>query len=339
MENTILFKSKQEVEIVKEYPEPIMDVAQLAHVEILSPKPEETIKFFTEILGLELTDQKGNSVYLRAYEENYHHSLKVTESEKAGLGHAGWRARTPQALLRRVKEIEASGLGIGWIEGDLGHGPAYQFTTPDGHLMELFFDVEYLDASEDQKTVLLNRAQKRPKSGVPVRRLDHINLMTPNPKENSDFLMDVLGFRLTEKIVNENKTLGTWLSISNIVHELAFMNDPSKSTGRLHHICYWYGVPQNLFDVADLCKENNIEIELGPRKHSISQAFCLYVYEPGGNRVELFGDAGYLIFDPTWKAPIWSDLQQVSDRGIGAGFTESYWNYGTPDVKAPVEVD
>jgi hypothetical protein len=32
--------------------EPVFEVAQLAHVELLTPKPEETLRFFTELLGL-----------------------------------------------------------------------------------------------------------------------------------------------------------------------------------------------------------------------------------------------------------------------------------------------
>lgn len=334
------FKSASEVEMLKSYPEPVLDIAQLAHVEILSPKPEESVKFFTDILGMSVSARHGQSVYLRAYEDFYHHTLKITEAPQAGLGHASWRATSPNALLRRVKAIESSGLGRGWIEGDLGHGAAYEFTTPDGHLMEVLWDVEYYDVEENQKTILLNRPQKRPGHGVPVRRLDHINLMASDVQSNTKFLMDHLGFKLTEKIVDDAGTiLGSWLSVSNLVHETAFMNDPSEARGRFHHVCYWYGVPQNLFDVADLCKENNIFIELGPRKHSISQAFCLYVYEPGGNRVELFGDAGYLIFDPAWEPIIWNNLEQISNRGIGAGFTDSYWNYGTPaTVVEPIKL-
>ncbi len=333
----ISFKSSKEVELAADFQEPIFDVAQLAHVEIYSPKPEKTVRFFTDILGMEVNDQAGQSVYLRAYEDFYHHSLKVTEAKEPGLGHASWRATSPQALLRRVKAIEASGFGGGWIEGDLGHGAAYQFTTPDGHQMELLWDVDYYQAPLNQMTKLQNRPQKRPGVGVPVRRLDHINLMTHDTTKNTKFLMDNLGFRLTEQIIDQGNLLGSWLSVSNIVHEIAFMHDP-VSQGRLHHVCYWYGTPQNLFDVADLCKDHDIFVELGPRKHSISQAFCLYVYEPGGNRIELFGDAGYLIFDPAWKPITWTNIEEVDARGVGAGFTESYWIYGTPDpVKAAIK--
>ena len=33
--------------------------------------------------------------------------------------------------------------------------------------------------------------------------------------------------------------------------------------------------------------ENGVYIETGPHKHAIQQTFFLYVYEPGGNRVEV----------------------------------------------------
>ena len=145
---------------MKTIKEPIFDVGQLAHVEIFSPKPEETVDFFTRLLGMSVTARSGQSVYLRAYEESYHHSLKVTEAKEAGLGHAAWRTISPQALQRRVEAVKATGLGRGWIEGDIGHGEAYQFTTPDGHLMELFYDVDYYQAKENEKTKLLNRANQ-----------------------------------------------------------------------------------------------------------------------------------------------------------------------------------
>lgn len=98
------------------YPEPIFDVAQLAHVEIYTPDMDGTLWFFKELIGLEETERHGDSVYLRAYEDWYHHTLKVTKREKPGLGHVAWRTSSPQALERRVRALEEAGLGDGWIE-------------------------------------------------------------------------------------------------------------------------------------------------------------------------------------------------------------------------------
>ncbi len=51
-----------------------------------------------------------------------------------------------------MKSVETAGLGRGWIDGDLGHGPAYQFETPEGHKMEIFYEVEYYEASEEKRS-------------------------------------------------------------------------------------------------------------------------------------------------------------------------------------------
>ena len=313
------------------YVEKIFDVAQLAHVEILTPTPEKTIEFFVKMIGLEIVETIGEQTYLRAYEENYKYSLIITKSDEPGLGHVAWRTTSPQALERRVKAIEASGYGIGWENDSNGHGPAYQFTTPDGHKMEVLWEVDYYECAEENRSKLLSRFQKRPQQGVPVRRLDHINLMSSNPAADTKFLQEVLGFQVREQIVDGDFVVGTWNSVSNLVHEIAFMAEPTGAKGKLHHVCYWYGVPQNLYEAADLLKDHDYFIEIPPNKHGVSQAFCMYAYEPGGNRVELFGDAGYLIFDPDWKTLTW-DMATVPGNGdtwIGAAFPDSFWNYGT----------
>jgi sulfite reductase alpha subunit-like flavoprotein len=79
-----------------------------------------------------------------------------------------------------VKDLEKSGFGKGWIDGDIGHGTAYQFVTPDNHLIEFLWEIDYYEASESERTILKNRPQKRPNKGIPVRRLDHLNLMSSN---------------------------------------------------------------------------------------------------------------------------------------------------------------
>jgi catechol 2,3-dioxygenase len=322
-----------------EFKEPIFDVAQLAHVEILTPKPDETLWFFKELLALAETERAGQSVYLRAYEDFYHHTLKVTESDEPGLGHVAWRTTSPQALDRRVEAIEATGLGQGWSDGDKGHGPAYRFTTPDGHNMELLWEVDYAEIPEEKKSGLINRPQKRPLKGVPVRRLDHVNLLASDVTTNREFMQENLGFRLRENIVLDNGAeAGAWISVSPLVHEIALMGDQTGSRGRFHHVCYWYGIPQHNSDIAEVFSEYGIQIEAGPGKHGISQALFMYVFEPGGNRVELFGDAGYLIFDPTWKPVTWKE--EELEKGIifyGSPLPAEFFLYGTPHVASVPE--
>jgi catechol 2,3-dioxygenase len=300
------------------------------------------VRFFHDLLGLEISHCAGQSVYLRAYEDFYQYTLKITEAAQPGLEEITWRATTPEALRRRVAALEASGFGQGWRENDYAQGPAYVFITPDGHRMKLLWELEYFVAPEALQSKLRNRPSKRPLRGVPVRRLDHVNLMVNEVQPNRQFMMDMLSFRLREqKIGDGGVEVGAWLSVSALAHELALMRDATRSYGRFHHVAYWYGAAQHLLDIADIFSERDVKIEAGPAKHGATQAYFLYAFEPGGNRVELFGDTGYLIFDPTWQTVVWNVANEVdlekSSIWFGGNLPPTFYRYGTPPVSTDKE--
>src|SRR6476619_8225345 len=99
--------------------EQLHDVAHIAHAELHTPTPDESLRFFVVVLGMEEEARDGQSVFLRGWGDYLRYSLKLTESPQAGLGHVALRAWSPEALERRVAAIEATGLGDGWIDGDV----------------------------------------------------------------------------------------------------------------------------------------------------------------------------------------------------------------------------
>lgn len=313
--------------------EPVQDVAHLGHFEMLTPRPDESLHFFKEVMGMEETDRQGQSVYLRAWGDYDHCTLKLTEAPHAGIGHVGWRAVSPQALERRVKALMVAGLGQGWIDGDVGHGAAYQFTDPDGHPMEIYYESQKYLAPEEMKSRLFNQPQRYSGRGASVRRIDHVNLMCKDVPTNRQFLQDVLGFHLRELLQPEQDGVeeGAWLSVTPLVHDIAYTRDFTGSHGRLHHIAYWVDAREEVLRAADVMSEHDIFIEAGPAKHNITQAFYLYCYEPGGNRVEIFS-SGYLIFAPDWEPIIWRKKER--GRGVywGGTLPQSFKTYGTPIV-------
>ncbi|MEM8821657.1 MAG: VOC family protein [Pseudomonadota bacterium] len=317
--------------------EPIFDIAHISHVELLTPKVDETVGFFKQLMGLHETGRSGSSVYLRGYDERYHHSLQVTDSDCAGLGHIGLRTTSRAALDRRVAVLQEMDAGGGWIEGAVGYGAAYEFRTPDGHRMRVFWEVERPSAPDGHKSRLLNRPTRRPVTGVPVRRLDHVNVMCSDVAPVRDFLQRATGARLREAIVsNDGPVIGAWLSHNALNHDIALTMDMAGGRGRLHHVAFYYGVPQHLFDMADVLREQDILIEAGPGRHGITQGSFLYCFEPGGNRIELFGDEGYLIFEPDFEPVIWpeSDLK-LGLSYYGAELPLSGAAVGTPDMPLP----
>jgi catechol 2,3-dioxygenase len=318
-------------------PEPIQDVAHLGHVELLTPKPEESLRFFTNVLGMSETARSGQSVYLRGAGDYELHTLKLTEHRHAGIGHVAWRTVSRKALARRVAALEASGFGRGWIEGDLGHGSAYQFVDPDGHRMELYYDAERYRAPDDQRSRLKNQPQRYSHIGAGIRRLDHVNLLCDDVTSNRAFMQESLGFRLREHVILDDGTeAAAWISVTQLVHDVAYTLDAARVRGRLHHVAFWVDNREDVLRAADVLLENDIVIETGPSKHAITQAFFLYGFEPGGNRVEIFS-GGYIIFAPDWEPIVWTQAERARGQAWGLRIPESFHSYGTPVVEVARE--
>lgn len=313
-------------------PEPIFDLAHLTHIELLTPNPEASLWFFTHVLSLREVERRGQSVYLRAYGDYQRYSLKLTEAKRPGLGHAAFRTTSPAALERRVAALQRTAYASGWAEGDAGDGPAFQFTSPDGHSFELLYELRHFVPAEAERPYLKNQPQQLPHGGARARSLDHLNLLANEVTANKQFFLDTLGFRLSEQIVmDDGRETAAWMRVTAKSYDLVFTNDATGSRGRLHHLAYRVDNREDLLRTADLYTENGIQIETGPNKHPAGQTFFLYALEPGGNRVEVCA-GGYLIMAPDWEPITWTETERKRGQGWGTPTVPSFHSYGTPDV-------
>jgi catechol 2,3-dioxygenase len=313
--------------------EPIWDIAHLAHVELLTPKLEASLRFFVDVMGMSVTATVGDSVYLRAYDDYEHHSLKLTASPQAGMRHFAWRTRSPQALARRVSAIEKTGLAVGWNNGDLGHGPAYEFRSPDGHLTEIYFETEKYKSGLADSSALKNTASRFPARGINVRRIDHLNLFTSDVRAFRDFQLNTLGGILTETIVDNLTDMtpkAAWFMVNSKSYDLAVTEDHLGLNGRFHHLTYAVNSREEVLIAADICLENGVFIETGPHKHTIQQTFFLYVYEPGGNRIEIANTTARLILDPDYQTVVWTQEERKKGQAWGLQTVGSFHTQGTP---------
>src|SRR5690349_5055580 len=216
-------------------PEPIHDIAHLGHVELLTPKFEESRRFFIDVMGMTQSGEKDGSVYLRGWDDYERYSLKLTDSKTSGIGHIAFRTRSPQALERRAAALKGSGFDVGWTDGDLGHGKTFVCKDPDGHLIELYYDTEWYNPPADQKPALKNQAQRFPARGCNVRRLDHWNGLAVDIKACRLFFENYLGFRTTEMIILNDGTEGAmWMTATNKSYDFAYTRDRTGTSGRLH---------------------------------------------------------------------------------------------------------
>lgn len=315
--------------------EPCFDVAHLGHVELYTDRFDESLDFFTRVYGLTESGRDAGSAYLRAFDDYEFHTLKLTRHHTTGVGHIGYRVSSPAALERRVAAIDNAGYGIGWDDGDRGHGRAYRFAGPDGHLFELYWETNEYVAPEDEAPALKNIAQRYHGRGACPRRLDHVNVLAGDVAAFREFAVTCLGARVSEQVQLDSGVLaGCWSTVNNKGYDLACGRDQAGAKGRLHHVTYAVDQREDILRAADLFLENGIFIEAGPHKHAIQGTFFLYVWEPAGNRIELANAGARLILRPDWKTVTWTEAERAKGQawGLKLGMIDTFRTHATPPV-------
>ena len=113
---------------------------------------------------------------------------------------------------------------------------------------------------------------------------------------------------------------------------MAFTRDHYGAKGRFHHVTYALDSREDVLRAADIFLENGMHIETGPHKHAIQQTFFLYVYEPGGNRVEVANAGARLVLAPDWKPITWTEAERKKGQAWGLKTIESFHTHGTPPL-------
>jgi catechol 2,3-dioxygenase len=169
---------------------------------------------------------------------------------------------------------------------------------------------------------------------VAVKHLDHINFLSANPEADGDFCENVLGMRLTEQILlNNGRRPGVWYSPNNKSYEMVYTLDATGSSGRFHHMAFSVETNEGIWRAADLFLEHGVFIEFAPSKHAINQTYFVYVYEPGGNRIEICS-GGYHVLRPDWKPITWTEEERAKGQAWGNKTVASFHTYGTPIVES-----
>ena len=309
------------------------DVAHIGNVELLTPTFDESVWFFRDLLAMRVVEEVEGSVYLRTWDEYQRYTIKLTASDAAGVGLTTFRTTSQDALERRVAAIEATGLGEGWTEGEVGTGPTFLFRDPDGHAMGIYYETERYVATDD-KPALKNQASAFPGRGVNARRLDHINYLAKDVVANGEFIANALGGRESERIrLDAGGYAAWWFHFNNKSYDVVYSDDWTKHGNRLHHIAFAPDTREDILKAADIFLENGIYIESGPHKHAINQTFFLYVWEPGGNRIEFANAGARLLLDPDSPVVEWTQEERKKGQAWGMKTIESFHTHGTPVVE------
>ena len=139
-----------------------------------------------------------------------------------------------------------------------------------------------------------------------------------------------LGFRLTEYAEEDGpqgRIAAAWLHRKGNVHDFAITNGKGP---RLHHFAYWVPTAMNIVHLCDVMASSGYlkNIERGPGRHGISNAFFLYIRDPDGHRIELFS-SDYLTVDPDHQPIRWSLTDPRRQTLWGQPAPASWFNEGS----------
>jgi catechol 2,3-dioxygenase len=172
--------------------------------------------------------------------------------------------------------------------------------------------------------------------GARIQRIDHVNCFSPDAQASHDFYNEI-GFRTTEYTETDDpdpQLWAVWMHRKGNVHDLAFTNGRGP---RLHHIGMWAAGPLDVLNLCDMMATSGYlaNMERGPGRHGISNAFFLYVRDPDGHRIELF-TSDYLTVDPDLEPIRWSLKDPQRQTLWGHAAPKSWFEEGSVFPGVPV---
>lgn len=268
-------------------------IMRIGRLELRVLDLEQSVDYYTKIIGLEEMGREGDRVYLKAWDEYDHHSIILQKSDSAGMDHMAFKVKDIHELEKLEKKIEQFGCELtripnGWR---LAEGQAIRFTLPTGHEMELYAEIE----QPGTQTGTIN-PDPWPDGlqGIAPHRLDHALLTGDDIESVTSLFTEVLGFHQTEKIitVDGETMIGSFLSATNKAHDVAFIKGPDA---KFHHAGFYVDNWYEVLKAADILSKNKVHVEVTPTRHGITRGQTVYFYDPSGNRNEAFA-SGYLSY-------------------------------------------
>lgn len=297
---------------------PPFNIVRLSHVEYRVKDLAKSRAFYVDTLGLEVSFEDDTRIYLRALEERGHHCVVLVQADCSDVGVLGFKLYDDPDLDKAADWFAAKGLPVAWIERPY-MGRTLRTRDPWGIPLEFYVKMDRLDPIHQQYKLY---------RGVRPLRIDHFNMFSSDVDGAVGFYTE-MGFRTTEFTEDEEsgKIWAAWMHRKGGVHDVAFTNGQGP---RLHHSAFWVPTPMAIIDLLDLMATTGWvdNIERGPGRHGISNAFFLYVLDPDGHRIEIYC-SDYQTVDPDLE-PIKWDLKDPQRQTLwGAAAPRSWFEHGS----------
>ena len=206
---------------------PPFNITRASHIVLTVRDLEASLAFYSELIGLVVSERTGDTLYLRGLEEACHHSLVLQRTGAAPVcRRIGLRVFTDDDLDKAESHFRKAGLPAQWVE--VAHqGRTLHVTDPQGTPFELCATMTVMPRMVTEFATF---------KGGSAHRLDHFQVLVPDVDQACAFHMG-LGYRCSEYIVADPQEAlsGVFLQRKGNPHDLVLLNG---SGPRLHHVAY-----------------------------------------------------------------------------------------------------
>ncbi len=240
--------------------------ATLDHIALNSADPQALAGFYARAMGLRL-QAAGDGWWGEAADRRIHFLPGPPKS----LGYAAYRLADAGELVRLRERL----VRAGWPEES---SPSPRFSDavcvrdPDGNRMVFGLPRRAADIDTGEEPVL-------------PARLQHVVVASQKPDWIVAFYTDVLGFQLSDNVVDgEGKVRTSFLRCSEEHHSFAVFQAPEN---RLDHHCYEAGEWNAIRDWADHMAAERILLQWGPGRHGPGNNLFMFIHDLDGNWLEI----------------------------------------------------
>jgi len=258
--------------------DPPFNVTRASHIVLTVRDLARSKDFYTEVIGLKVSDEGNGEAYLRGLEEACHHSLVLRQSDEPPVcERLGFRVFRDEDLDKAKAFFDRSGIPAEWVERP-HQGRTLHVSDSVGTPLELVATMPTLPRLHDKPHL---------HKGAAALRYDHIQCLAPDVAEAGRFYTDI-GFRVSDYFVDketDEDPLGIFLFRKDNPHDIVFLTRPGPT---LHHFAYIVQDVQHLFQALDWAGGTGFAhcFERGPGRHGQGHAFYVYWRDPDGHRVE-----------------------------------------------------
>jgi len=131
---------------------PIVQPRRLAHILVFTRDIPNAIKFYSEVLGLRLSDRSGDMIaFMHGIHGSDHHVIAFVKADGPGLHHLSWDVRSIHEIGLGAMHMADKGFSRGWGLGRhvLGSNYFHYVRDPWGSYCEYSSDVDYIPVDHD----------------------------------------------------------------------------------------------------------------------------------------------------------------------------------------------